>query len=285
MDKEYAAWLHVKNTINTATKDKVNLLVIGDSRSKAGFIPNEVKGFTSINLSLGGASAVEGYYTLEKYLQNNPAPDHLLLSYVPYHLEDWSSYWNRAVSYNFLNDKDYQEIENKAKEFKEISILRRKRSYWYYKNPINYRSNFRNGFFNLRWGRNMQVFRDSIADRGHYFYGTRNSSNKLNKDTKQQDFEISRFQNYYLRKLLDLAEKSEIKLYFFNMPFNKASFDQVKPLYVTHFTDYVNQLSSDYELKICNKINFMENNNFGDSSHLYKGARKNTKNVMHCLAL
>jgi len=283
MTREYPMWLHVKNIMNTPTEDKKQLLVIGDSRAKAGFIPNEIKEFSSINLSLGGGTPLEGYYILIKYLKNNPAPEHLILSYTAYHLMDRSNYWNRAVAYDFLNDKDYQEIEKRAKEFNEKSIVRADKSYWDYKNPIIYRGNFRNGIINKRWTNNKKFLKESIEAQGHHYFGTRAFSTRLNTDTKQKKFKPSKLQDYYFRKLLTLAEKSRINLYFFIMPFNKSSFDKINKSYVTDFTYYLKVISSDYPLKICNQLGFMENHNFGDSSHLFKGAKVNTINMSNCI--
>ncbi len=283
MTQEYPMWLHVKNAINTPTKNRKQLLIIGDSRAKAGFIPNEIENITSINLSLGGGTPMEGYYILKKYLENTPAPAHLILSYTAYHLMDKNKYWERTVTYNFLDDKDYQEIETRAKEFNERSIIKANKSYWYFKNPIVYRGSFRNGITSNRWKKNKQFLEETIAAQGHHYFGTSAFSTRLNTDTKQKIFKKSKLQDFYLRKLLTLAKNSGIKLYFFIMPFNKPSYDKVKKSYISKFTGYLRKLSHDYPLKICNKLTYMEKHNFGDSSHLFKGAKVVTLKMYHCL--
>lgn len=39
---------------------------------------------------------------------------------------------------------------------------------------------------------------------------------------------------------------------------------------------YIKNLSLKYGMKLCNKVFYMENSDFGDPSHLFKGAKKNT---------
>lgn len=280
MAREYPMWLHIKQVINTTTKDKKHLIIIGDSMSKAGFIPNEIKNFKSLNLSLGGATPLEGYYTLLKYLENNPAPENIILSYAAYHLLGYSLYWYRTVPYDFLNGEDYQAIEKKAKQF---NLIVDNKSYIDYKNPFAYRSSFKNGIVEMRWKQNNKMLNECTTAQGHHYFGTKPFSKKLNKDTAQLLFKKSEFQDYYFRKLLTLAEKSHIKTHFFIMPYNKASYDTVNKEYIRNYIKYIKMLSKKYNMKMCNKLTYMANNNFGDRSHLFKGAKVNTRNMFNCI--
>ena len=56
----------------------------------------------SINLSVGGGTPIEGYYTLLEYLKNNKKPLYILLSYGPFHFEQADWFWTRNVRFDFL---------------------------------------------------------------------------------------------------------------------------------------------------------------------------------------
>lgn len=283
MDSEYPMWLHVSQVMNSHSEEKKQLIVIGDSRSKAGFIPDEITELKSLNLSLGGASPIEGYYILRNYLENNPSPDHIILSYTGYHLMDRSVYWDRTVAYEFLNNEDYDEIEIKAGLLNEKSILRHKKYYLSYYNPFIYRTQFINGILGMRWENNSQFLKECIAAEGHHYFGTKDYSERLNTDTKQKYFKKSMLQDYYLRKLIALAKNQHIKVYFYIMPFNKASYDKVDKAYINNFTHYLDDISKEFKMKLCNKLTYMGNSKFGDSSHLFRGAKANTREMFDCI--
>ena len=70
-------WYHIKEVVNSTYNENIELIVIGDSRAKAAFIPSELPEINSFNLSLGGATPVEGYYILKKYLKGHIKIIHL----------------------------------------------------------------------------------------------------------------------------------------------------------------------------------------------------------------
>ncbi len=282
LDQEYPMWLQVKNIINNTTSNKIDLMIIGDSRAKAGFIPNELK-IKSINLSLGGASPIEGFFTLKKYLKNNPKPTHIIFSYTPTHLANDSYYWSRTVPFEFLMDSNYKEIELLAHKMNEKPIIKNNKRYTDYKYPKSYASSFKNGIIGRRWLKNKIVLKKCQISKGHYYFGIKNGDNGLNKETSQSKFKKSKLQEYYFNKLLTLAKSNYIKLYYYNMPFNKSSFSKVNNNYINEYNTYINKLSVKYNMKQCNNIFYMENSNFGDASHLFKGAKYNTFKIYECI--
>ena len=72
MDVEYAMYKQQKDYISK-NHDTNRVLILGDSRAKASFMP-DVLGEDVYNISLGGISPVESYYMLKEYLENHAGP-------------------------------------------------------------------------------------------------------------------------------------------------------------------------------------------------------------------
>ena len=282
MDAEYPMWLEVKQIVNTKTDIKFDLIVLGDSRAKAGFIPNQLP-IKSFNLSLGGATPIEGYYTLKKYLANNPAPEKLVLSYTAIHLGHKTYYWSRTAPFGFLDDDEYKEIETLADKFKEEPIMKAEKSYMDFKFPKAYGNSFKNGIIGRRWQQNKIVFLECELAHGHHYFGTSQVSNGLNNESKRKKFINSELHDYYLKRLLKLASMHNIKLYFYIMPYNESSFKHTTKQYITDYANDIKNLSLKYNIKMCDKPFYMSNDNFGDPSHLYKGAKKSTSFIFECI--
>ena len=291
LSPEYPIWMHVKNVINSKTDDDIKLLVIGDSRAKAGFIPNENKGIKSFNLSLGGGTPVEGYFTLLKYLKRNKLPEKIVISYTAGHLSGGNLYWPKTVPFEFLADNEYQEIERLALQLNELPITASNQEFGDYKFPNKYRSQFRNGISERRWSKNKKILEECELSKGHHFFGTSSGSNRLNRlnrlnyeaTSSKTEFNESKLQGYYLNKLLELARTNNIELYFYIMPFNQSSFEKANKPYLKSYTNYILNLSVKYKMTLCNVPFFMKNEYFGDPSHLFKGAKKSTLKINNCV--
>jgi hypothetical protein len=283
MDREYPMWEYTKNVINTKSTQKYDLLAIGDSRVKAGFIPVNNNKTNSLNLSLGGGTPMEGYYTLKKYLKNNPAPNKLILSYVSGHLTSFSNYWKRTVPFEFVTLEEHKEIMVLAKEYNELAITSVSKEYIDYSFPNTYASNFKNGLLGARWITNKSVLELVEMSRGQHFFGTNNFSNGLSGDAYRKSFIASRFHTYYLTELIKLANDHNTAVYFYYMPHNESSFNKLDVKTMAAYTNFIFKLSKENSMKICNDLFYMTNDNFGDPSHLYLGAEKNTKMMYQCI--
>jgi hypothetical protein len=283
MNQEYPLWVNVKETMSSKFKEKQNVIMIGDSRGKAGFIPNLNQSIQSLNLSVGGGTPIEGYYTLKKYLQYNAAPNKLIISYSPCHLEEQDAYWDRTVKCNFLELKDYQEVEANAKIINDSTTLGISKKYTDYTSPIKYTNDFLHGVFSMRWKKNKEVLTSVLFSKGHYYCGKANYSNELNKETTKEIFIKSPLIDLYFQKFLELAKRNHISIYYYSMPFNESSFNAGKAQYRTEYDNYILKTAYQYNIKVCNKLNYMTNDNFGDDSHLYKGAKQASEAIFNCV--
>lgn len=283
MNQEYPMWLHIKNIINTHDSEIYDLMMIGDSRAKAGFIPNVNDFKKSINLAVGGGTPIEGYYTLENYLKNNSAPKNLILSYGPFHLDAQDCYWTRTVKFDFLKDSEYREVENIAKKINDLKTLGIGLTYTDYLSPVKFGDDFKNGILGRRWNKNIETYIECDVSKGHYYFGREEKADGLNAESQKQCFQEARLLHEYFIKLLQLANANNIKVYYYTMPFNQSSFEIMNTNYRHEYNKYINQMATDYDIKVCNNLSFMTNDNFGDPSHLYKGSKITTKEIYNCV--
>ena len=284
MDPEYPMWKEVKDRCLTKSNKIEDIIMLGDSRAKADFKPTILHDLSVINLSVGGATPIEGYYTLKRYLANNPAPKNLIISYTPTHLSDSDGiYFARTVPFDFFEDNEYKRVEQLALKFNAEYILKQDKSYLDYKNPMIYGQYFSDGIINKRWIKNNSFYKYSQKERGYHWFGTNNQAVGLNEEAKQTKFILSKLYDYYFNKLLQITKYKNIKVYFYIMPFNKSSFVAVNKDYVSDYEKYIINLSKLYNMKICNKVFSMPNTAFGDPSHLYNGVNENTLKILDCI--
>ncbi len=283
MNKEYPMWMDVKENMNTSHDKYYDLLCIGDSRAKAAIIPNLLNNFNTLNLSIGGASPIEGYFTLKKYLENNKKPKYILFSYAPYHLQHLSPFWERTVYFDFITYNEYSNVRNTG--IKMNYPLGDKSFISYKINPVNYLITYKKSLF---VSDNIQNVNDIISNElkltsGHYFFGRELGSSNLTAETLELGFKANPLVEKYLYKLLQLAVKNDIKIYWYTMPFNNASFNKLKNNFKVEYNEYINNLSKQYPLIVLNKIYSLDNSYFGDESHLFSGSKVLTKKINNLL--
>ncbi|HFU75035.1 MAG TPA: hypothetical protein ENK66_02195 [Arcobacter sp.] len=292
MNAEYPMWQEVKDRSSNKTNIIEDIVILGDSRAKAGFKPSILKKTSSINLSMGGATPLEGYYTIKKYLNHNPNPKNLIISYTPVHLSiSYGCFFSRTVPFDFLENNEYSQVEKLALQFSEFALLEKNAefdtgenaTYIKYKFPMIYGKSFINGILHREWLKNYNFYKYLKKERGYHYFGTKDISHGLNEETEEKQFVVSRLYDYYFKKILILMNKKHIKVYSYVMPFNETSFKAVKKQYDDQYEKYLLSLSKKYNMKICNKVFYMPDSAFGDSSHLFHGVKKSTIDIVKCV--
>lgn len=288
MNPEYPMWIDVKNKINKTKDSHIKLLYLGDSRAKAGFINNEFKecGNSLLNLTIGGATPIEGYYSLKSILDNNNSIDNIVTSYAPAHFLNYETFLNRTVKFNFIDKSIYDEIvlnSIKLYDNKTIDNILNFKEYIF--SPSTYMADFINGIFTLkpRYFKNIKMQKELQESNGHHYFGIASGASGLNKEAKAENFQLSPLIDFYFRKLINLANKNNIKIYWYNMPINETSFKNLKNNYANKFHEYINQFASN-DFIILNKLYYMNNKYFGDPSHLYLGAKDVTEDMIKKLS-
>ena len=284
MSEEWPIWSDVKNKINKKSKKKYNLIMLGDSRAKSALIPNIIQDKKVLSLAIGGATPIEGYFTLKKYLENNPKPEFIIISYAPFHFVIQDSFWDRTVKYNFLKYNEYNEIIRISRnlELNAETLGKENKIIDYFIYTPKYFRDFYSGIYHRRWIKNKNKMRKLALSNGHIFYGKNNSSDGLFFEARgdQLVFEPSALINYYFEKLLDLANEEEIKTVYYSMPFNNTSYSTINREFIDNHNEYLDKKSLKSNLFILNYLNKLPNSDFGDASHLYNGSNKVTRDII-----
>lgn len=284
MNQEYPMWLDVKNKINNSSKIDFDIIYLGDSRAKAGLIVNEFEDKTNykvLNLSIGGSTPIEGYYSLKNVLLQNSKIDKIILSYAPFHLAKVDSYWNRTVKFNFLTESEYEEIYQNALMIKEKSFLIKDYKDYKIKTGL-YLMDFSNGIVQKRWKNNYEVSKYLETSNGHYYFGRARGTSGLNHEASTSNFKVLPLIDFYLKEIINLCKENNIKIFWFTMPFNKSSYENITQEYKINYNEYIDSFASKYFI-VLNQLYYIEDINFGDPSHLYLGSYHVTNELTELL--
>ena len=274
MDVEYAMWEYAKEKTHATNDESYNFMVLGDSRMKAAFIPEQFDDgdLNSLNLSLGGSSAIEGYYTLKTYLENNKKPDYLLVAYSPAMLTWHTFYWYRTVNFQYLYNDEYEEIAQLSKEIDNYYTIA---DADYMDSQIyagKYLTQLINGIKGARWNDNASMLESLRKSKGHVFFGQNEYAGDVSFEATEDDFIPSKLLTRYVEKILKLAKEQDIKIYWYTPPVNETTFENITTTYINSYNTYLEKFENEYGLVILKSLHEIENDNFSDPYHVFKGA-------------
>ncbi len=285
LDREYAIW-QAKKELSLTEDVGQDVVIIGDSRAVAGINPQWSQ-YKVKNLALGGGTPIEGFLTLERYLQHNPAPKKLIISFTPDHLLR-GLFFSRTLAFRYIEAQEAYQVIDKAQALQDtqmsdyanervISKNRDEVVYYDYYSPTKYIDSLINGLMALRIRTNEKTYANTLKTQGHAFFGSAKSNNQVNGITKiSAGTTVPPASNYYLIQIIELAKKHNIQTYYAVMPFNEASCEATKSSAVlTDYLAYVQGLSQRFELnKSLLPLECLSPSHFGDASHLNEqGAR------------
>ncbi len=280
LSEDYPLRMFVLNIANNKlNKEMPDTIMIGDSRAQAGYIPNQLmkKNYT-INLAMSGSTPIEGFLILNRYLKHHKLKK-LIMSYGPFHLAKQDTYWEYTVKHKLFSYKEYYNIEHNSKLLKDISTLDNNKTFTDYYSPFKYSTNFINGLIEFRWLDYDNIIHTINENNGHFYHGQKNGSSGLTEEAKTDNFHYSKLINLYINKIINLAKNHNVKIYYYTMPFNETSYKNITDSYEKNYNNYIDSLN----ITNCNKIFYMNNNQFGDESHLFKGSVETTKEIYQCI--
>lgn len=280
LDREYSMWLYVKKVTHSASQSHQDLIVVGDSRAKAGYIPNLTNRRT-LNLAFAGQTPIEGYYLLSHYLKNNPAPNYLVVSYAPFHLSVADAFWEMTVKYGFLDSDEYNEVLETSSRLKDTILGEKDKRWQYLFLPNTYWESMRRAIKEHRWRTNEETYASVVNSRGHYYYGKESGTTEPNQEIKLGTFVISRLLDLYLMKLIDLAHSRHIAVFWYTMPFSETSCKKLSVSYKRDFERYLFNLESRTGIEVIERIACLSDSLFGDSNHVYLGAHTTTLAILN----
>lgn len=283
MDEEYPSWKYQKDMAMTGPA--YDTLILGDSTAKAGLIPNNLSS-NVINLSMGGATPIEIYYTLERYLASHEAPENALIMFTPYHYSFLDNFWQRTMYFNYFDSRETLEVFRNAHTVSETAVL----TDGYFIDLMSYRLRLPNKYLPAMYnsgliGRrttNEAIYNEIASNRGQYYFGTADGCSDHNYESNYTALNLSPIVDLYMRKLLDLCVENNIHVVLEQAPMNTASYSLLNENYVTEYTAYMELLQQDYpEIMIDTIIAHYEDAYFGDASHLNeKGAVRFTEEIL-----
>lgn len=267
MDGEFPYWMQQKDYVN-AKSEKTEMIFLGDSRMKAGIIPDEISE-NAYNLAVGGGAPFEMYCTLKNYLKNHQKPEKAVLGFAPNHLEKDEAFFYRALYFRFFSF--FEQIESclaakltkaKAANFKE-----------YLKYDLIFPQKYSAACINSKFERedfNKQEYKKCTEQKGHMWFGLNDSDDGLNQEAPRNKFSKDDFCDFYLEKLVRLCKTQKIPLFIEQLPMNPASFDAIlKSGYYAEYQKYIKSFESE-NVKVNFEIPCYEPDCFGDNSHLNK---------------
>jgi hypothetical protein len=272
----------ISNSLKNA-KDlpKAKILFFGDSRVNAGIDFLKIK--NSYSFATGGATTIEMYYILKKYLQNKKKPETLFISISPRFLTETYGFYQNSVRNNLINYTDFSEIISNRKKNKTDTILGefpylkfflcKARYIEFYQKDIL----INNVFGGYKKNSELISIMKKMAGACPH-PGLKDSCSELNFETGYKKFEPSPLLDLYLNKIFETCKEKNIHLIFEFMPVNKSSFYKFNPKFITDYKKYMFSYKQKYpEFGISDSVYWFDNKYFGDKSHLNeKGKEKIT---------
>lgn len=279
MDGEYPYWTQQKDYVNTKS-DKKETVFLGDSRMKAGIIPDEISE-KAYNLAVGGGSSFEMFCTLKNYLKNHPKPEKVILGFAPNHLEKDEAFFYRALYFRFFSFFEQTESCFVAKLTKSENSNFKE----YLKYDLIFPQKYSAACINSKFRRektNRNEYEKCVVQKGHMWFGLNDFDDGLNQEANDNKFIPSKKCDFYLKKLVKLCENQKIPLFIEQLPMNPASFESInKSGYYFEYQNYLKKIDDkDKNVKVNAEIPCYEPEFFGDNSHLNKkGAERFSKEI------
>lgn len=282
MDEEYPSWKYQRDM--TASGPTYNTLILGDSTAKAGLIPNQLSEQT-INLAIGGATPIEMYYSLERYLDKHAAPENALIMFTPYHYSFLDNFWQRTMYFNYLDTGETLEVLKNARNVSEEAILTDS----CFLDTVSYRLRLPNQYlpamynsgFIGRYDTNERIYQEIASNRGQYYFGTADGCSDHNYESNYTALNLSPMVDLYMRRLLNLCAEHKIQVVLEQAPMNASSYELLDANYVSEYTAYMELLAQNYPaVTVDTEIAHYEDAYFGDASHLNeKGSLRFTEEI------
>lgn len=274
---EYPMWAWQKDVTKGASDDGPDTLVLGDSRAQAGLMPALMEG-SAYNLSLTGASPIEMYYALERYLEHcgeGREPEQVVVIFAPFHYMFTDNFWERTIYFDYLSVTDAMQVLGEAKDSGDASIVREGQDvyleYLSYKLrlPGKYLPAVLNARVLGRGAENREKYAAIEKDRGYSLIGTMDGCDWPNFETNYEHFTPSVMLDDYFRRLLALCDREGIQVYVEQAPMNRASYDVLHDSFVEEYRIYMEEIAAQFpEAMVQTELSAYDNKYFGDESHL-----------------
>lgn len=255
-------------------------IILGDSRTKMGILANNL-GDNTHNLALSGASAIEMYYTLNKYLAHHPQPKAVVVSLAPEHFTSIGTYPSGSAYLQYFTKDELDEI-NELLLAHDNKDFRTTTACFYYRTPNVYMWPVLKSIFRPRTKAFDEVYGETMKSHG-FMPGKKEEAKTqvIAPEVKEDGFHLDPVVDIYMNKLLALGVERNIPMYVVQMPMGKEGHKILSDNgYLQAYAEYMEHLGQAYEIKVQTDIPVFENEYFGDNSHLNrKGAELFTRRL------
>ncbi len=287
----YADWRYARDYLDGPERPRVDLLILGDSRAKAGIIPERIHP-RARSFALPAGSVAETFYFARRYLEHNPAPRRVFLSISPQHWTASSSFWWRTVKWRFLDLGEYLEMLSNASRLPIDPFSwgppGPPEPIWWYTRLI--RSWLRMPFElnQLEFGsyfKNKPVleerYRKNFETGGFGSFGLMKNFFNLNWESTQKSFRANPMLVDYFERLLALLKERGIPVVFEFVPINQASYAKLDPEFTRALKEFIDVVAARHpEAKMTSILKAYPDGDFGDVSHLNaEGAEKYSDSI------
>lgn len=236
-DAEFGMW-RAKADLLTSFQPKDGIVVLGDSRIVAAYMPTKARSRHVVNMGLGGGTPIEAYYILRKLMNSKSGIRKILISFSPTHFEDATMFLGRTMVFEFLTEVEVSEV---LEEMKYKQILGHEPSdylYCQYKFPQCYKSYYKNLIsLNLR-PKNLAIYKETLKSNGWHLFGTK-TPNSMPGEVGKSAFILNKTVDYYFEKLIELAEKNNIEITYYSTPLSRSAYENIDRSYRKQYFDYL----------------------------------------------
>lgn len=278
-------WQFIKNCLNGREPvPETKILFLGESRLNAALDLSAIS--NSFSFASGGATPVEMFYVLKKFIKTHNSPDTVFYSISPRFMIEIFGFYDYSVRNNFFTYKEICEINDNYKtnpgdtvlgNFVKLKYLTYKADYLeYYQNDVRQSHIFGAYRTNINFIEQMRL---NKGIRAHP--GLKDSCSELNHETRYVNFSPSPLLWLYLDKTIELCEQKNIVFIFESMPVNKSSYASLNPIFLSEYENFMQKLAEKHQNStISDSLYSYDDKYFGDESHLNpKGRQKYTEYI------
>jgi hypothetical protein len=246
MESEYAAFRAKRTLLDRCELGEV--LVLGDSRAAADIMPLGLP-IRATNLAIGGGEPIEALSLLRRALACRKPPSLVILSFDPSHFMHADMFWERSVRFGLLSPADIADLRSASATTGDWSVYEMRHTDglpsrlrdWLAlaRFPPYSAGSLLHGGLVMRWPHNRAVLADTLASRGHYFFGTEEGSSAVAIDGHLDRFVPLPVLGHYFERLLALLEAHGIESRFIGMPVNEATWNASSPAMRTGFAAWL----------------------------------------------
>ncbi len=253
---------------NTTQEKKYRVVVIGDSMANASYVP-EVLSSDTINLSLGGSTPMENYYTLQDWLAHNSAPDVCYISFDDGHFLVANYFWTAMWAHRYSLKQDVEMLKAAA-FYQEPSILVEQSlsdfisSQMYL--PRTYITSIWDTSFYKTYETNSNFMRVDELHAGHYL-GRDLGEYEITDPMIFDEFQVNPLFDEYYRKIIELCLENGITPRIVKLPLPDTS--EYTDNYNKMFYAYYDSLQAVYpSLTVDWETKTYPKNLFTDTRHM-----------------